>query len=75
MPWYTTAETRKDARDAVYIVELEPGVWACDVEQSDPGRVCDPRNAQRFLTRKDADDALAVARSYRPFAGAKVVAA
>jgi hypothetical protein len=75
MPWYTTADARRDARDAEYIVELEPGVWACDVEQSDPGRVCDPCNAQRFGMREAADAALAAARAFRPFVHARVVAA
>jgi len=56
-----------------YIVELEPGVWICDVAEGDPGRTTVEANAQRFSLMADAYDALAGARFYRPFPNANVL--
>ena len=46
--------------------------WICDVDESDPGRVCKLENAERFETYADAADALTAARKWRPFANATI---
>lgn len=56
-----------------FIVELEPGVWVDDVRNGDPGRTLVKRNAEVFETRRAANEALYVARTMRPFTGARIV--
>ncbi len=47
-------------------IELEPGVWLAEGE-GDPARTLDENKAKEFSYMKDARQALAKARKYRPF--------
>ena len=53
------------------IVELEPGVWMADTE-GDPGRTLVKENARIFKCENFALLGLKIARTYRPFANAKI---
>jgi len=55
-----------------FIVQLEDSVWIAEHE-GDPGRTTAEDNAQRFDSLEDAYDALAAARTHRPFGDAMVV--
>jgi len=57
-----------------YIVRLEDGVWISPWE-GDPGRTLDKTSAMVFITRKEAKEALAAAREYRPFVNAIIESA
>ena len=54
-----------------YIVLLEPGVWIAPWV-GDPGRTLVKDNAERFDFVEDARTALAGARAWHPFLGAKI---
>lgn len=47
-----------------YIVELEEGVWICEME-GDPGRTLVRESAQKFDTFQEAKRALSAARKFK----------
>ena len=59
-------------RKGPYIIELEPGVFICDVE-GDPGRTLVRENAQVFRGYSNGEKALIAAREYRPFENAEII--
>ena len=56
---------------AVYIVELEKGVWVSG-QDGDPGRTLKLENAKQFGERLEAEESIKVARKYRPFMKAMI---
>ena len=58
--------------DQFWIVELEPNVWLASWS-GDPGRTCDPNNAQSYITENSAKRALEDARCYAPFTDARIL--
>ena len=62
----TPLYARNEIVTTYYIVQLEHEVWLAPWH-GDPGRTTAIENAQRFPSRKAAEDALTVAREYRPF--------
>ena len=57
-----------------WIVEIEPEVWLAQW-RGDPGRTLQLASAKRFRTLEAATLALAKARKYRQFLGAKILEA
>jgi hypothetical protein len=55
-----------------YVIELEPGVWYCGGAIGDPPRTCDVSYASKH-EYESAIRCLAHARTYRTFAGARLV--
>lgn len=54
-----------------YVVQLEDGVWLADMA-GDPGRTCDIRHAQRYVTKQIAEYEMANAQTIRGFANAEI---
>lgn len=65
---WTTTKSRKDA---MFIVELETGVWLAPMA-GDPGRTLVKGSAQKFETQGAAKSALREARKFRTFKSAKI---
>lgn len=59
------------ARPAGYIIELEPGCWYAG-NWGDPGRTLVINSAKLYGSERAAKRGLAVARTYRPFANARI---
>ena len=55
------------------IVELENKCWIAPWD-GDPGRTIVKENAKKFKTKEQAELALEVCRTYRPFKNARVLA-
>lgn len=56
----------------MYLVELEKDVWLASLD-GDPGRTLVKENAEKFKTKRKADEAIIFARTFRPFLKAEVV--